>query len=344
MAYKVARSRHGDLPQLQQLSANAAPAPQIAGMLTERVQTMPGIASAFTADGDNGVKRSLRPLFQWARLAIPQTAHSWTAVLLCATAGVRAMPEAEQKVLMNRARRALRKAGFEFVDSWAVVLTGPWEAALGWLALNSRHERLPAPDRPARDLPGLSNGPKRQLRGTLAHDKPHGTMHENDRQALAAHAELQDTNAFLSIAPTPWHDRTGTLHGQSAMRSLCSTAPLTGRPAESYDESSTLGLLDLGGSSIEMAAEDPAERVAGGQACSALFAGHGGDDGQCKVPLQTRQHGDSAGSVAIHLDVQGARCISIEIAVCRALHHSFMLLLPLCMTSALATRAFHEPW
>jgi Golgi nucleoside diphosphatase len=89
------------LPHLEPLSPAAGSRHQSSlsnGLLTDRVQTMPGVANAFLLDRRHGVRQSLWPLLEWARSAIPRSKHKHTALLLCATAGVRSMSESEQQV------------------------------------------------------------------------------------------------------------------------------------------------------------------------------------------------------------------------------------------------------
>ena len=101
-AFRIAQSPTSVLPTLLPLAPSAASVPSAMaaeGLLTERVQTTPGLAAAFQADTRWGVRQSLRPLLDWAEAAIPAQQHAHTALLICATAGVRSLPAKDQTVL-----------------------------------------------------------------------------------------------------------------------------------------------------------------------------------------------------------------------------------------------------
>lgn len=100
-AFRVTHTPTSTLPKLTPIAPAAASVPSTMateGLLTERVQTTPGIAAAYQADTRWGIRHSLRPLLEWAETAIPAELHDDTALLLCATAGVRALPAKEQSV------------------------------------------------------------------------------------------------------------------------------------------------------------------------------------------------------------------------------------------------------
>lgn len=105
-AFEVTPSHTGSpLPRLSPLPPTAATSRNTQpsdGLLTDRIQTTPGLAVAYQADTRWGVRQSLKPLLDWAEAAIPPEQHASTALLICATAGVRGLPLSEQQVCICR--------------------------------------------------------------------------------------------------------------------------------------------------------------------------------------------------------------------------------------------------
>lgn len=52
------------------------------------------------------------PLLRWAQAVVPRRQWPRTPVFMCATAGLRKLPEHQQEVLMDNVRRQLRRSPF----------------------------------------------------------------------------------------------------------------------------------------------------------------------------------------------------------------------------------------
>ena len=79
--------------------------------LYNRVETQPGL-DQFSSDPDGLRDQSLGPLLEWAHAVVPERQWSSTPLFMLATAGLRKLPEAEQKALMEGARGVLARSGF----------------------------------------------------------------------------------------------------------------------------------------------------------------------------------------------------------------------------------------
>ena len=79
--------------------------------LYNRVETQPGL-DQFSSDPDGLRDQSLGPLLEWAHAVVPERQWSSTPLFMLATAGLRKLPEAEQKTLMEGARGVLARSGF----------------------------------------------------------------------------------------------------------------------------------------------------------------------------------------------------------------------------------------
>ncbi|KAK4745749.1 hypothetical protein SAY87_012061 [Trapa incisa] len=107
------------------------------GRAYDRMETEPGfdkLVHNFT-----GLKDALNPLIQWAVKQIPQDSHTHTPLFLYATAGVRRLPPADSKWLLDSAWNILRKSPFSCQREWVKIISGTEEAYYGWAALNYRN-------------------------------------------------------------------------------------------------------------------------------------------------------------------------------------------------------------
>jgi Golgi nucleoside diphosphatase len=89
------------LPRLRLLPPTEAPGKvphRQGGMIVDRIETTPGIAESYQRDTWYGVHTSLSPLLVWAAAAVPAEAQAHTALLLCGTAGLRGLSQAERSV------------------------------------------------------------------------------------------------------------------------------------------------------------------------------------------------------------------------------------------------------
>ncbi|XP_059441177.1 probable apyrase 7 isoform X2 [Corylus avellana] len=129
------------------------------GRAYDRMETEPGFHKL--VHNVSGLGAAIKPLVQWAEKQIPKHAHKTTSLFLYATAGVRKLPTADSKWLLDNAWSILKKTSpFLCQREWVKIISGPEEAYYGWIALNHRTGMLGAkPRKPtfgALDLGGSS--------------------------------------------------------------------------------------------------------------------------------------------------------------------------------------------
>lgn len=129
-----------------------------AGRAYDRMETEPGFHKL--VGNVTGLNAVIRPLIKWAAKQIPQNAHKTTSVFVYATAGVRRLPPADSKWLLDNAWSILQASPFLCRRDWVRTITGMEEAYFGWIALNHGTGKLGAsPRKPtfgALDLGGSS--------------------------------------------------------------------------------------------------------------------------------------------------------------------------------------------
>lgn len=104
------------------------------GRAYDRIETEPGFH--MLVHNISGLKAAINPLVQWAEKQIPEHAHKTTAVFLYATAGVRRLPSADSKWLLDKAWSILKESPFLCRREWVKIISGMEEAYYGWIALN----------------------------------------------------------------------------------------------------------------------------------------------------------------------------------------------------------------
>ncbi|XP_061355137.1 probable apyrase 7 [Gastrolobium bilobum] len=104
------------------------------GRAYDRMETEPGLDKL--VHNVSGLKAALKPLVKWAQKQIPQDSHKGTSVFLYATAGVRRLPIADSKWLLDNALNVLKGSPFVCRKDWVKVISGTEEAYFGWIALN----------------------------------------------------------------------------------------------------------------------------------------------------------------------------------------------------------------
>ncbi|KDP37807.1 hypothetical protein JCGZ_06709 [Jatropha curcas] len=104
------------------------------GRAYDRMETEPGLH--LLVRNTSGLKAALNPLVQWAEKQIPEHAHKRTSLFLYATAGVRRLPSADSKWLLDKAWSILKESPFLCRRAWVKVISGMDEAYYGWIALN----------------------------------------------------------------------------------------------------------------------------------------------------------------------------------------------------------------
>ncbi|KAJ9141497.1 hypothetical protein P3X46_032031 [Hevea brasiliensis] len=104
------------------------------GRAYDRMETEPGLH--LLVRNTSGLKAAIKPLVRWAEKQIPEHAHKTTSLFLYATAGVRRLPSADSKWLLNKAWSILKESPFSCQRAWIKVISGMDEAYYGWIALN----------------------------------------------------------------------------------------------------------------------------------------------------------------------------------------------------------------
>ncbi|XVF52235.1 hypothetical protein PTKIN_Ptkin05aG0003000 [Pterospermum kingtungense] len=106
------------------------------GRAYDRMETEPGFHRL--VHNKTGLKAAINPLISWAEKQIPEHAHRSTSLFLYATAGVRRLPSADSKWLLENAWSILKHSPFLCRREWVKIISGSEEAYFGWTALNYR--------------------------------------------------------------------------------------------------------------------------------------------------------------------------------------------------------------
>ncbi|KAJ7943999.1 Nucleoside phosphatase GDA1/CD39 [Quillaja saponaria] len=117
------------------------------GRAYDRMETEPGLHKL--VHNVSGLRDAIKPLVSWAEKQIPEHAHKATSVFLYATAGVRKLPSADSKWLLDNAWSILQTSPFLCHRKWVKIISGTEEAYYGWIALNHRTGILGAKPRKA---------------------------------------------------------------------------------------------------------------------------------------------------------------------------------------------------
>ncbi|GAB4819746.1 hypothetical protein N2152v2_006792 [Parachlorella kessleri] len=210
----------------------------------QRVETEPGL-DQFVGDERGLRAKSLGPLLGWAKAVVPRHQRRRTPVFLYATAGLRTLPDAQQDVLMNGVRGVLQRSSFRFEESWARIISGEDEGIYGWIALNylaGSFGRLAAPHARSSSRSG----------GVRPPNLPQPFLDPAQLQALfpkrghvASEDGMEAGDELTGAGEGAAGAATGGSGGSSGARAR----------RRSRRESQTLGVLDLGGSSLEVAFE-----------------------------------------------------------------------------------------
>ncbi|GAX78358.1 hypothetical protein CEUSTIGMA_g5800.t1 [Chlamydomonas eustigma] len=228
----------------------------------ERVETQPGI-DTFANDLQGLRTRSLGPLLNWACAVIPSRQRSSTPLYLFATAGVRKLPEASRDHLLNAIRAELSVSGFRFEPHWARIISGTDEGMYGWVSMNYLLGAL---------------GPV--SRHTAAYDGQQSASQSASGRGTAADVRLVEDRAddvhgsgdsrWGSISKGRQHSKQGSSRA-TALPRVAGTASSSGEEflvvhnvvgsdyIQDMDterrmdlQDRTVGVLDLGGSSLEV--------------------------------------------------------------------------------------------
>uniref|UniRef100_A0A7N0UK39 Apyrase n=2 Tax=Kalanchoe fedtschenkoi TaxID=63787 RepID=A0A7N0UK39_KALFE len=106
------------------------------GRAYDRMETEPGLDKL--VHNGSGLKAAIKPLLRWAKKQIPKSAHRSTSLFLYATAGVRRLPSADSKWLLDNAWTIINSHAFLCKREWVKTISGMEEAYYGWIALNYR--------------------------------------------------------------------------------------------------------------------------------------------------------------------------------------------------------------
>ncbi|XP_031271998.1 probable apyrase 7 isoform X1 [Pistacia vera] len=112
------------------------------GRAYDRMETEPGFDKL--VHNKSGLKAAIKPLLQWAEKQIPEHAHETTSLFIYATAGVRRLPKADSKWLLENAWSIVKSSPFLRRREWIKIISGTEEAYYGWTALNYRTGMLGA--------------------------------------------------------------------------------------------------------------------------------------------------------------------------------------------------------
>lgn len=110
------------------------------GRAYDRMETEPGFDKL--VHNVSGLTAAINPLVRWAKKQIPKQSHKTTSLFLYATAGVRRLPEADSRWLLDNAWPILKTSPFLCKKEWVKIISGVEEAYYGWAALNYRTHML----------------------------------------------------------------------------------------------------------------------------------------------------------------------------------------------------------
>ncbi|KPA73260.1 ATP diphosphohydrolase [Leptomonas pyrrhocoris] len=102
-------------------------------LLSERFRRVePGLSSY--ALNPDGAQSSLQSLLELAMEAVPRSHYACTSVTLKATAGLRLLPESQQKSVLDVANTTIAQSPFR--SRGASIISGAQEGVYGWLTVN----------------------------------------------------------------------------------------------------------------------------------------------------------------------------------------------------------------
>ncbi|CAE7354571.1 APY5, partial [Symbiodinium pilosum] len=96
----------------------------------------PGLSDFAKREDLEGCRLNIQDLVNFANKFVAAERRPTTPVLLKATAGLRAVPEAKAEAVLRTVRSTLKASGYQFQDAWADIIKGKEEAALAWIAAN----------------------------------------------------------------------------------------------------------------------------------------------------------------------------------------------------------------
>lgn len=114
-------------------ASGAASRPALRVLTAPTRKVSPGL-SAYASD-PAAAAASVRELLQFATGRVPAAKQAQTRVRLMATAGLRLLPEADRRRLMDAVAAELAASPFRFAPGGAAVISGRDEALYGWAAL-----------------------------------------------------------------------------------------------------------------------------------------------------------------------------------------------------------------
>ncbi|CAE7663869.1 APY3 [Symbiodinium sp. CCMP2592] len=102
----------------------------------QTLKVKPGLSEFAKKEDLEGCRLNIQDLVKFANKFVAEERRAKTPVLLKATAGLRAVPEAKADAVLRTVRSTLKDSGYQFQDSWADIIKGKEEAALAWIAAN----------------------------------------------------------------------------------------------------------------------------------------------------------------------------------------------------------------
>ena len=88
----------------------------------------------------SGLGPYFRSIFDELKQNIPEPLWNSTPLILRATAGMRIIPESDQKEILNTINAIFRTSPFLYKEDWVSVITGDEEAVFAWIAVNYAHD------------------------------------------------------------------------------------------------------------------------------------------------------------------------------------------------------------
>lgn len=135
-SWKDSVSLRNEISSLNSTALNSVP--EVIQDTKYNKKISPGLSS-FAGKAENLWIDHLLPLIVHAETGVPEADRPYTPIFLLATAGMRLLPEEDQKEILSTSCELLRERSNFYLpdcDSHVTIIDGETEALYGWLALN----------------------------------------------------------------------------------------------------------------------------------------------------------------------------------------------------------------
>eukprot|EP00405_Crypthecodinium_cohnii_P037255 CAMPEP_0206534990 /NCGR_PEP_ID=MMETSP0325_2-20121206/5871_1 /ASSEMBLY_ACC=CAM_ASM_000347 /TAXON_ID=2866 /ORGANISM="Crypthecodinium cohnii, Strain Seligo" /LENGTH=642 /DNA_ID=CAMNT_0054031893 /DNA_START=62 /DNA_END=1987 /DNA_ORIENTATION=- len=96
----------------------------------------PGLSTFAKKEDLDGAEANIKDLLRFADDFVDESRRAKTPVLVKATAGLRAVPQAKANLVLDRVRAVLGASSYKSDDAWVGIIEGKEEGGLAWVAAN----------------------------------------------------------------------------------------------------------------------------------------------------------------------------------------------------------------